>query len=154
MPAVITIEDVTNTEGTGVFDKLMVAINSNITIQYTENRLTGSEYATVYLGSIQAAMAQAIQFVLQEQLSEAQIDTVVADIDVKERMTVSQLTTMDADVDTKERMTVVQIEAAYTDRVLKDKQAAKLGLDNVMKLSELSRAADGNFVYVPSYTIV
>lgn len=44
-----------------------------------------------------------------------------------------------------------QLRGAFTDRVLKDKQAAKLGLDNVMKLSEASRASNANFVYLPSY---
>lgn len=45
-----------------------------------------------------------------------------------------------------------QLKTAYADRVLKDKEAAKLGLDNVMKLSEAAREADANFVYTPKYT--
>jgi tetrahydromethanopterin S-methyltransferase subunit H len=136
MPATVDVDDLTNVGGTGVFDKLMDAINTNINLQYENNRISGSDYANVYLGSIQAAMAQAVQFVLQEQVTEAQVDTARADIDVKERLTVSQL------------------EAAYTDRVIKDKTAAKLGLDNAMKLSEDARDATPGFIYVPNYVDV
>jgi hypothetical protein len=77
--AIIDIENVTNTEKTGIFDKLMQSINENIENQFRENRITGSDYATVYLGSMQAALAQSIQFSLQEDLVEAQIDSVLAD---------------------------------------------------------------------------
>jgi hypothetical protein len=44
-----------------------------------------------------------------------------------------------------------QTKNAYSDRVLKDKQAAKLGLDNVMKLAEAERVSDVNYVYTPRY---
>lgn len=151
MPALISVDDITNEAGTGIFDKLMVSINTNINAQFENNRITGNDYANVYLGSMQAAMAQSIQFALQEQLTEAQVDAVRADIDVKERLTVSQLAAEAADLDVKERLTVSQLENAFTDRVIKDKQAAKLGLDNVMKLSEASRDADDAFVYTPQY---
>lgn len=158
MPSSISIEDITNESGTGIFDKLMVAVNTNIDLQFQQNRITGNDYANVYLGSIQSAMSQSMQFVLQEQLAEAQVDTARADIDVKERLTASELLTrieqraqIVADVDTKERLTVSELDNAFTDRVIKDKQAAKLGLDNVMKNSEGARLADPNYIYTPNY---
>jgi hypothetical protein len=77
--ATIDIENVTNEEETGIFDKLMKSINSNIEKQYLNNRITGSDYATVYLGSMQAALSQSIQFSLQEDMVEAQIAGVLAD---------------------------------------------------------------------------
>lgn len=77
--ATINVEIVTNNDKTGIFDKLMESVNSNIEKQYLDNRITGSDYATVYLGSMQSALSQSIQFVLQEQLLEAQIDGVIAD---------------------------------------------------------------------------
>jgi hypothetical protein len=125
----INVEVITNTDGTGVFDKLMEAVNSNINLQFTENRINSSDYANVYLGSLQAVLAQSIQFVLQEQLSEAQISAILKDNLIKDE----------------------QLESAYTDRVLKDKQVAKLGLDNVLKNSEAARDADPDFVYTPNY---
>ena len=79
----IDVESITNAEKTGVFDKLMLSINNNITEQYEENRINNTEFATVYLGSIQAVLAQSIQFALQEQLSEVQIASAIADNKLK-----------------------------------------------------------------------
>jgi len=125
----IELDSITNTAGTGVFDKLMEAVNTQIESQYLNNRITGSDYANVYLGSMQAVLQQSMQFVLQEQLTEAQIEDVLASTNLKEE----------------------QLKATYAERVVKDKQAAKLGLDNVMKTSEESRALNPNFVYTPRY---
>lgn len=112
----ISIEKITNTAQTGIFDELMKAVDYHINEQYTSNRITGSDYANVYLGSMQAVLQQSMQYALQEPLLE------------------------------------VQAATAYTERVLKDKEAAKLGLDNVMRLSEAARDADPNFIYTPNYT--
>jgi hypothetical protein len=49
-------------EGNGVFDKLMAAGEAHLQREYSSNRITGKEYSTVYLGMMQSAMAQAIQF--------------------------------------------------------------------------------------------
>jgi hypothetical protein len=80
----IDLADLTNattvTNGTGYFDVLMSTINIHINHQYTENRLRGADYATVYLGLVQTAMAQSQQFLLQEQLEEAQIDKLKEEI--------------------------------------------------------------------------
>lgn len=247
----INISDVTNEDSTGIFDVLMKSINTHIEKQYRENRLTGTEYANVYLGSVQAALAQSIQFNLQNQLVSAQIAGALADNLLKAKQletaeiekTVKQyeldnvlpkqleitsvekdakqyeldnllpqqlekiqeevdlLQTQDSEIKldgTKKRLIMdeeletaglqqvllvteqsiktkqlveitdatvrantqladgletssVQRDVMYVDRVLKDKQAAKLGLDSVMKRSEVSRNADNNFVYMPEY---
>jgi len=60
--------------GSGVFDKLMEATNSHILREFESNRITATDYATVYLGAIQSALSTSLQFVLQEQQSEAQAD--------------------------------------------------------------------------------
>jgi len=126
----INVDMITNANKTGVFDKLMEAVNEDINKQYLDNRITGSDYANVYLGSIQSVLAQSIQFVLQEQLSEAQIAATIKDNKIKDE----------------------QSKTAYIDRVIKDKQAAKLGMDNVMKTSKTLRDSDPTFVYTPNYT--
>ena len=53
-------------DGTGVFDKLIDAVNKNIEAQYSKGRITGNDYANVYLGSMQSVIAQSVQYVLQE----------------------------------------------------------------------------------------
>lgn len=62
--------------GTGVFDVLMKAVNKNIEGQYNKNRITGPDYASVYLGAIQSVIAQSVQYLLQEQKIEADVDLV------------------------------------------------------------------------------
>jgi hypothetical protein len=251
----INVDDITNSGGTGVFDKLMESINSQIETQYLNNRITGADYANVYLGSVQAALSQSIQFTLQEQLTEAQVDGVLADnvlkakqlelaakdleiktyelantlpaqlaklqkdTDVTERQMLEaeatgtkqrilldteeeakqyevdnilpvQLEKLEEEIDllqtqesemlldgtkkrlimdeqietenlqqvilgTEEELKTAQVKSTYADRVLKDKQAAKLGLDTVMKRSEDAKQTaldnDTSFVYTPNY---
>ena len=131
----IVFEDITNGSvvegvwtGTGVFDKLLAAVNKNIELQYTAGRIKGADYANVYLGGMQSVLQQSIEYVLREKLIAAQIDDVIKGIELKE----------------------AQKKLTYTERVIKDKEAAVLGLDNVIKLRETSRA-NGTYVYVPAY---
>ena len=52
--------------GTGVFDVLMKAVNSNIAVQYDNGRIKDADYAQVYLGSMQTSITAVIQFLLAE----------------------------------------------------------------------------------------
>lgn len=97
----VTIEEVTTgaVNGTGAFDKIMQAINAHLLREYQAGRITGSDYSTVYLGSIQSAMAQATEFVLgrnnaywqalliAEQAKQAQYATLV----VKAQLATAQM---------------------------------------------------------------
>lgn len=74
--------------GTGVFDKLMVAVNGNIQVQYDTGRLTGAEYADVYLGSMQAAMSEAMKYLLNKQSVEKQIEAQEISIQLSEQQLV------------------------------------------------------------------
>lgn len=58
--------------GTGVFDRIMGAVNGNIKVQYDNGRIKDADYAQVYLGGLQASINSAIQFLLQEKTAEAQ----------------------------------------------------------------------------------
>lgn len=188
----ITVDSITNADGTGIFDKLMETVNKNIETQYLNNRITGSDYANVYLSSMQAALSQSVQYILQEQLTEAQIDGIAADNLLKAKqleIAQQELTLKEAElnrlrnateaelekqwgyavtrdvdgalvlgsstdagkIDKELELLQVQKDGAYTDRVLKDKQAAKLGLDNVMKQAEAAKLADPSFKYTPNY---
>ncbi len=48
--------------GDGMFDDLMEAVNAHLSAQYDLERITGSDYATVYLGATQSAMSSAVQY--------------------------------------------------------------------------------------------
>ncbi len=109
-------------QGTGVFDKLMSAVNKNIEVQYQKGRITGSDYAQVYTQSLQATLQQAVEFLLRKDLTEAQIE-----------------------------IARQQAISAYVERIGKDKEVAKMGLDNVMKNAEAERLTNGTMVYTPQY---
>lgn len=78
----INIADLTEgiINGSGTFDKVMQSINAQLLEQYSSGRIDSGQYAEVYLGSVQSAISQSIQFLLgkdqaylQAQLIEAQI---------------------------------------------------------------------------------
>lgn len=116
----IIVDDITNTESTGIFDKLMEAVNSNIEKQYLENRITGSDYANVYLSSIQAVLQQSVQYVLTEQLTEAQIDGIAADNLLKAK----------------------QLEIAEQDLLIKEQELLIRAEELALKITESNRLRD------------
>lgn len=64
----IALSDLTDATlgGDGVFDVLMQANKAHLDDQFNSDRIKGPEYATVYLGSLQAVMGTALQFLLQK----------------------------------------------------------------------------------------
>jgi hypothetical protein len=97
MATEIEIVDLTNGSvvnqewvGSGVFDALMAAVNKNIEIQYQKGRITGQDYAQVYLGALQSTLQQSVEFLLRKDLTEVQIDDARKDIETKERQMVLQ----------------------------------------------------------------
>ena len=64
-------------EGTGVFDIIMKAANENIKIQNQTSRITGAEYAEVYLGTMQTAISESMKFLLNK-------DQIIKDLEVKQ----------------------------------------------------------------------
>lgn len=66
--------------GTGVFDTIMKAVNGNIKVEFDNGRITTNDYATVYLGALQTAIQQAMQFILTQ-------PTVEKDLKMKEEQT-------------------------------------------------------------------
>lgn len=82
----IQISDLTNStsetfgEGTGAFDKLMQTVTLHIQEEYENGRVTGTDYATVYLGSFQTVLQQAVQFLLQEQEAGKRADLIDSQI--------------------------------------------------------------------------
>ena len=64
----ITINTLTEASinGNGVFDILMRAMKEHLEQEFRQGRIKGGEYANVYLGSVQAVMETALQFVIQQ----------------------------------------------------------------------------------------
>ena len=74
----ITIQDVTNAtdinDGTGAFDVLMSAVELRIEQQFKKQRLSATDYATVYLGAMQSVLQQSIQFALTQEKAGNEAD--------------------------------------------------------------------------------
>lgn len=72
----IDIVDITTKQmhGTGVFDELMETTRLRLIEEFDKGRITGDEYATVFLGSMQTVMSQSISFLLQRQEAAAKAD--------------------------------------------------------------------------------
>jgi len=65
-------------DGTGVFDVLMRANKAHLEQEFTKGRIKGPEYATVYLGALDAVLSASIQFLLQRAKAQAEIDQIKA----------------------------------------------------------------------------
>lgn len=65
----ITVADLTQTtlDGNGIFDVLMRANKAHLEAEYSKNRIKGTEYSTVYLGSLESVMRASLEFLLQRQ---------------------------------------------------------------------------------------
>ena len=97
MPKIVDINDFSNGhidnsnpqepkwEGTGVFDIIMKAANENIKIQNQASRITGAEYAEVYLGTMQTAISEAMKFLLNRDQSTKDLEVKQANIDLLNR---------------------------------------------------------------------
>jgi hypothetical protein len=60
--------------GDGILDDIMETANKHLSAQFTLGRITGVEYSKVYLGVMQAALAQSVAFTLGKAESNAQVD--------------------------------------------------------------------------------
>lgn len=66
--ASITLADLTTQAigGSGVFDALMNTMTQHLSQQFEKGRITGKEYAEVYLGGMQSILAQSVQFLVSK----------------------------------------------------------------------------------------
>jgi hypothetical protein len=84
--------------GDGVFDKLMETVNSHLDAQYKLGRITGADYATVYLGALQATVQQAVAYLLGQEKTNSEVD-LLTQKSVTEFAQTNQTTKVAADPD-------------------------------------------------------
>jgi hypothetical protein len=77
--------------GTGAFDVLMRATKLHLKEEYDAQRITGNEYAKVYLGALTAVLQTATQFLMNEQ----QVHLLNAQIGLVRQQTVTELSNTD-----------------------------------------------------------
>lgn len=59
--------------GDGAFDKLMETVTAHVDAQHQLGRITGADYATVYLGALQATVQQATAFLLGKEKTNTEV---------------------------------------------------------------------------------
>ena len=59
---------------TGNFDELMKTVTLHLEEQFNAGRITGTDYATVYLGALQSILAQAVTFTLNMNKANKETD--------------------------------------------------------------------------------
>lgn len=85
LPAIAPISNADLTtkvvNGTGIFDELMTAAHAHLDQEWGKQRITGTQYAEVYLGQMTAVLQQSVAFLVQRDaiylnnlLTQAQID--------------------------------------------------------------------------------
>lgn len=131
LPPPITLADLTTASmtGTGVFDVLMKANKVHLEEEYSKNRIRGPEYATVYLGSMEATMRNALEFLLQRDKNalEAELlqqQIILAGVQVEKARV--ELAIAEAQLP-KVEAEIKQIEAQT---ILIEGQTAQLALEN------------------------
>lgn len=71
--------------GTGLFDELMDSVSSQLSSQYDKGSITGSDFATVYLGSMQSVLQQSVAFLLSKEKAGLEADLIAQQILVAEQ---------------------------------------------------------------------
>ncbi len=74
--ASVTLDDLTNeitpTEGTGVFDVLMEKVEARLNEQFDSGRITGSDFANAYATIMGSVLGQSVNFVLNKDKAAAE----------------------------------------------------------------------------------
>ena len=143
----IAITDVTNATalvaGTGSFDVLMDQIEIRLDAQYLKQRISGTDYATVYLGALQAVMQQAIAFTLQQETAGLEADKVSQEIET----TIGATAKMYAEVALLDQKQITEL-AQTTDptgglaKAAFDKTAAEVVLLDQKTTTEIAETVD------------
>lgn len=120
MTAPILLADLTlaSVQGTGVFDILMRATKEHLEQEFKQNRIKGTEYATVYLGSLNTVMGQSVQFLLSK--DKAAFEAALVESQV--RLAEAQILMAEA----QRRLVEAQILKETNDRELTTAQTAKV----------------------------
>jgi chromosome segregation ATPase len=68
--------------GKGLFDLLMGATKEHLMEEFNSQRLRGTDYSKVYLGSMESALANAVQYLVGVGLIDAQLDKIKAETEL------------------------------------------------------------------------
>jgi len=95
------IQDITSEEfeGAGVFDALMRSAKLHLEREYTENRIRGNDYATVYTGMVASVLQASIQYSLEKPLREERVQAEIDNMAKQRDLLNDQIQTEKAKLD-------------------------------------------------------
>ena len=100
--------------GVGVFDVLMRSVKAQLDAEYQANRIKGSEYATVYLGSLQAVLQTSLQMVLAQEKTNLEIQVLEKELLLRDQQVTR--TNKEIEVLEQKRLTeLAQVESTGVD---------------------------------------
>ena len=129
----IELKDLTEAavSGTGVFDVLMRAARSHLDEEFTRNRIKGSEYANVYLGSIEPVLVQSVEFLLNKDKAKNEADLIAAQI----RETEAKILLIHAQTELAKQQKL----NAITEELIMHKQMCKLDAEFDLIMEQVSK---------------
>lgn len=108
-------------DGAGVFDSLMRTLKAHLKEEYSQSRIRGTEYATVYLGALNATMDKSLQFLLTRDKVKLEAD--VLELQAAQMQLDGQRAALEIDLLKQQR------NKAFLDGELVKAQAAKVYQD-------------------------
>lgn len=144
----ITTCDLTTREigGDGVFDALMDAVMVHLRGEYDASRITGAEYTKSYIASIEAAMANGTQFLLQRdaaywQAQTAQINAITARVQLANAK-MQMVQTLYGALGEKARYALAKMQALVTTMEYKTAEFTHTNMQPIQK-DILDKQSDG-----------
>lgn len=134
----INVTDIVSSNSSGVFDKLILAIRTQLQAEFSDGRITGTEYSKVYATTLDAVLNQSINFALQKGISAAQADLLVA----QRALAVTQELAVVAEIAlTNANTAKVNREVSILDKqeILLDKQIIKLTVEGELLTLEKTK---------------
>jgi len=77
--------------GDGILDDILETVTAHLNAQFKLNRISGTEYATVYLGLMQAAIAQAVAYTIGIEKTNSEV-SLLAQKEISEYAQTQQIT--------------------------------------------------------------
>ncbi len=151
----LDINLVTNASSNGVFDQLVKVVDAKLSEQFQKQRISNQQYGEVYVAGINAAMSQAIQFVLNAATADKQaalIDAQRLQVEAETARINKQSLQIDAEIarsnaekariEADTLLTQANTDKIATEKLLLQKQIDKITKDNLLTDKQILLADD------------
>ena len=119
--------------GSGLYEELMRAGNSHILQEFKAGRIVGESYASVYLGAMQANLSAAIQYLLQYETVNKNLE--VLDEQIKQNQKQNELLELQ-----KEQLSIANATAKYNLDVMLPAQLLQLKKQTELVVEQVNQA--------------